>query len=1440
VLLAATWVLRAWRGAAVRRQAEQRQEQVTQEALAYAEGQFAEIQQELTERAQTVAETPVVGRVLRRRQEEREASVRPLVRFAGGLEWATGRWAVEIYDPLPRVVAWRGFSVPLGDAPDALRFLEAPQTGVAGSAGARRALVAWHPVREGGRVVGGVRVSKTVRFRAPVQNEYLQSYSLAEQWSQATGREMTVHYGAERPDDLPSAARTRALQSASGQTLAHVALTPPAPEQLARAVQARYGDWMALWVALLATLGAAGLWTWFGSALRRAGKTPAPRRLRRLTGRLAVASAAWWGLRYALLALDVPARWGEDLPALASLFAPAQLASTIGAGALRSTGDLLITGVFAFGFAAAVLRWGGHFWGQFRSAKALRAALRDEDRARPAPVRALAALTGTATAVTALAAGLTVLTRRVVIDSTFDFFAHTGLLPGPLLLVVFCALLLLAGAALLASAGLVAAARWSAARWAPRLGENTAGAHRWHGIDRRRLGWGAAVLIVLAAPLAARAALGSAAGMLTVAGLPLLLGGTGVALVRMGLLGPRERFNLLTLRWLLPGVLLLAVALYPVLYGGMHAQRQARLRSAANAFAEGGDPRVLFSLEQVLQEAREAPGLHRLLRAKTDSGASSTGASSPGASSPGAAPALDSTGAALLRGSLLSSLSTYDVNMVLFDSTGVPVGQYASAPASPPRSASRGAELAVLRDMYRDQQERGPFVKQMTGWPTPERFQYAGLLPVRRAAGTQAAAADTAAAAAPAGWLVLRAVPQSFRADAGTPFPRALLPDAYYADLYAEVALAEFQNGALVRNLGRDFGRVRLPENVRATLRADSTLWRTEQSEGRTTLTFYQQKPSATDVRSAFGGVHSVTAVRVPATTTFDHLYYALRLVMAGLLVAGPLYGMGLVLRWRAGLLPAPRVRFRHKVLNALLGVGAVAVAVVGLVGLRVLTAENERATQQWLRQRLEQVEETLAREAEDGEQLYEVAQRVGIDRLAARVGLDLNLYEGPRLVASSRPRLVEERLIDRRLPISAYRALYLRGERFAATQERIGRFPYMAGFRALTDAQGAPRFVLSAPTLPEQERIADEQSRTVAYLFGALLVLILLVTVTALVLAGALTRPLRRLRAGLEAVGKGEFARALPIDTRDEIGDLAETFNEMRAQLAESRRKLAQQERELAWREMARQVAHEIKNPLTPMKLSVQHLRRAFERAGLEKEVEAPESQNEGVAEEEGDGAPSGDGAPGESAPPGEDGTGRFAELFERITSTLIEQIDGLSRIADEFSSFGRMPTRVTEPLDLSETVEAATSLMQEEEPGAEIRLQLAPEPLVVEADAEELRRLYINLIKNALQALPEGPAGQREGRVAVATERAENGRARSTVTDNGSGIPEDLREKIFQPSFSTKTSGMGLGLAIAKKSVEELGGDIGFDTERGAGTTFWIELPLAEQERAAERERE
>ncbi len=533
----------------------------------------------------------------------------------------------------------------------------------------------------------------------------------------------------------------------------------------------------------------------------------------------------------------------------------------------------------------------------------------------------------------------------------------------------------------------------------------------------------------------------------------------------------------------------------------------------------------------------------------------------------------------------------------------------------------------------------------------------------------------------------------------------------------------------------------------------------------------------------------------------FDHLYYLLRLVVAGLCIGVPVYLLGLYLRYRWGMLPAPRVRFRDKMLDAFLVVGSMAVVAVGFVGARVIVNENERAVYNQLEQNLDRIEEALLLEARRGEMLYRIVERVRIDSLAQRVGLDVNLYEDGRLVASSRPRLVREQLIDARMPVAAYEALYLDAYRFTTTSERFGAFTYTVGFQALPDETGRPRYVLAVPTLPEQERIQEERARTLAYLLGALLLLIVVIMVTALFLSNALAQPIARLREGLEAVGKGRFTERLPVDTRDEIGELVQTFNAMREQLAESRRQLAQQERELAWREMARQVAHEIKNPLTPMKLAVQHLRRAYQR------VEVPEPEGA----------------------PGADGAQRFTALFERITGTLIEQINTLARIANEFSTFARLPERVLEPLDVNEVVREAAALMQEEADVA-IELDLYEAPLVVEADREELRRIYINLIKNAIQAIPP----HREGRIAIETapdaDSVEAARyARSWVRDNGVGIPRAQRDKIFQPNFSTKTSGTGLGLAIARKTIDELEGDIGFRTREGEGTTFWIHLPLA-----------
>ncbi|MFB6098362.1 MAG: PAS domain-containing sensor histidine kinase, partial [Salinibacter sp.] len=692
----------------------------------------------------------------------------------------------------------------------------------------------------------------------------------------------------------------------------------------------------------------------------------------------------------------------------------------------------------------------------------------------------------------------------------------------------------------------------------------------------------------------------------------------------------------------------------------------------------------------------------------------------------------------------------------------------------------------ALRSVY--ERNPGPVIKQLSREVPVQaarrsRFHYAGLLGL------------PPGQTPPEGWVLVRVEPQSMLPGTGIGVSRVLLPNGSFGDLYADLSLAEFRGGTLVHSMGRDFGRTRLSPDERKALRAETALWRRRVVRGRQYLTYYRR------FASNEGGPSSTVAVRIPAILAFDHLYYLLRLTVAGLGVGLLVYLLGLYVRYRRGRLPAPRVRFRNKVLNAFLVVGIVSMVAVGVVGVRVVTGESERTIKRRMREHLARVEATLSLEARPGESLWHVAGRMDVDTLAARVGLDLHLYKDGRLRRTSRPRLRRDGLIETRLPGRVYHDLYDESFRFITAETAIGQFRYRVGYRALVDAEGQPRLVVAVPTLAQQEQLQEEKSRTLAYLFGALLLLVVVVMLTGVVLANALAQPIAQLRQGLEAVGEGRFARTLSVDTRDEIGDLVETFNEMRDQLAESRRKLARQEREMAWREMARQVAHEIKNPLTPMKLSIQHLRRAFERS---------------------------------RRPSGASESSQFAEVFDRITSTLIEQVESLVRIADEFSTFARLPTRVPEPVDLSEVIREAVSLMEEEATNHEaLHLELPGEPLVVEADREELRRIYINLLKNALQAIPD----DQEGRVRVTARRDEPGEGEapsvySEVIDNGTGIPEEVRDKVFEPNFSTKTSGTGLGLAIAQKSIDELGGEIGYETTEGEGTTFWIRLPLAEEE--------
>jgi nitrogen fixation/metabolism regulation signal transduction histidine kinase len=234
--------------------------------------------------------------------------------------------------------------------------------------------------------------------------------------------------------------------------------------------------------------------------------------------------------------------------------------------------------------------------------------------------------------------------------------------------------------------------------------------------------------------------------------------------------------------------------------------------------------------------------------------------------------------------------------------------------------------------------------------------------------------------------------------------------------------------------------------------------------------------------------------------------------------------------------------------------------------------------------------------------------------------------------------------------------------------------------------------------------------------------------------------------------------------------------------ELDQSAKKLANSEREYAWREMAKQIAHEIKNPLTPMKLNIQQLFKSWT-----------------------------DGVPG------------FEKKLERFTKNQIEYIDSLSSIASAFSSFAKIPEANPVDVDLLEQIRTTLELFKNSN---NISFRVGSpytEKIVIRADKEQINSIFSNLIKNAIQSIPPG----EEGIIKVHLEK-ENEKVLVSVSDNGSGIPESLRGKMFTPNFTTKSSGTGLGLSIVKRYVENAGGRIWFESETDKGTLFFIEFPL------------
>jgi len=292
---------------------------------------------------------------------------------------------------------------------------------------------------------------------------------------------------------------------------------------------------------------------------------------------------------------------------------------------------------------------------------------------------------------------------------------------------------------------------------------------------------------------------------------------------------------------------------------------------------------------------------------------------------------------------------------------------------------------------------------------------------------------------------------------------------------------------------------------------------------------------------------------------------------------------------------------------------------------------------------------------------------------------------------------------------------------------------------------------------------------------------IVLIAGVIALFITNRITRSFSVIGDKMKAITLGRTNEVIEWNKEDEIGELIKQYNKMVLQLEQSAGALAKSEREGAWREMARQVAHEIKNPLTPMKLSIQYLQRAIQ------------SNQPNVK-----------------------------ELTSSVANTLIEQIDHLSKIAADFSQFANIGNKRVETIDLHNVIGSLLDLYSTN-PKVRVNWRALPQPLTMQADKTHMNRLFTNLLTNAVDACSE-----RSSCEVTISEKITGDDVTVSIRDNGDGIPLETQAKIFTPNFTTKTSGTGLGLAMCKGIVEQAGGTIWFETQENKGTTFFVRLPL------------
>ena len=604
---------------------------------------------------------------------------------------------------------------------------------------------------------------------------------------------------------------------------------------------------------------------------------------------------------------------------------------------------------------------------------------------------------------------------------------------------------------------------------------------------------------------------------------------------------------------------------------------------------------------------------------------------------------------------------------------------------------------------------------------------------------------------------------------------RTVMSNLTFEDLTTPYLLQKFQDGSLTNSVQQGFTnyfpkyRTLRQDHIEA-LQNDTLIYTNEQSDrsGYRTL-FWHHKPDNIIKAST-----TLPGYRVILFSFFRLSFLLLFVGSVFLLIkkAFPATNFELL---------GENISFQDRLIDSFL--------LATLIFLGFLIASSHYAIKQQnqniVRQELVNTLERLSSSIESNREIQNrqsLGSSFSLDSLATPFDVDASFYINKTVTETTTPQIYQQHLLPAALPYDIFHELYHRDQQDAYSNVQLAGQDLLIGYRIITNKQNNPIATIAIPTFLESPKYNQQLLETISYLILVYLLVFGLFILGSTFISKQLTRPLVHIQRGLNKISGGNLDTTIPVTSDDEIGNLAQAYNNMVSRLKKLQKELAKAEREAAWKEMAQQVAHEIKNPLTPMKLNVQHLERQ-----LKSDTQNPEELKKHV---------------------------------QQITTNLIEQIQSLNNIASDFSKFSQPLTEDFTAVDLKEILSSVAKLYEHDET-VNITLETPQRAIQAEGIADELKRVLINLVKNSYEAMPDN------GGEIVLKLYPYQQHVFIEVEDNGTGIAEEDRPDIFVPNFSTKSSGTGLGLAICKKIIEAHDGSISFASVEGEGTTFVIKLP-------------